>query len=50
VKIDFQDISAFLEYVTLEAETEGFSISTLEELYNYLDNNPSKFIHFVNED
>ena len=50
MKIDFQDISVFIDYVALEAEHEGISITTLEQLYAYLDDNQSKFIRFETED
>jgi len=47
MKIDYQDISAFIEMIVEEAESEGFSVSSIDELYVYLEDNCTKVLEIV---
>ena len=45
--IDYQDISVFIEHIVENASKEGFAIATIDDLYEYLEENSYEHINII---
>lgn len=47
MKLDYQDIGAFIEHVREEALDTGKSLTTIDEMLEFLDKNPDGYIRMI---
>ena len=47
MKLDYLDISAFVEHIQEKAIEEGKNITTVDELHRFLDKNPEESITII---